>query len=995
MTESTVELSTEVIVGLSGKVPIRVLHVDDDPGFLKVAKQLLKMQGSFYVETALSVKEAMRKMRMKAFDVVVSDYMMPERDGLEFLKGLRRKGVKVSFIMFTGRGREEVAIEALNYGVDQYINKHGDPETVYAGLACSIRKAVENRRAEEELCRERDFNRTLVQASPTFFVAISADGKILLMNEAFLDAVGYTVEEIVGRDYLSTFVPESDRDLLSSVFRKLVDSRESTLNETRVMTKDGRELLVEWHGRPVLKADGELDYFFGVGIDITERKQVEEQLRKSEGQLSESLKKLNLVLSTLEEGIDIVSYDYVVLYQNRLLKERFGDITGKKCYVEYMGFRKPCSSCPMRKAIKHKKTFRTELKGKDGRDYEIISMPLEYADGHVDALEIVRDITERKRMEEVLRKSEEKYRFLYENSAVVNMIIGMDGIIKDVNKQLVEKFGYSRDEIVGKHALEFVVPEQREKVAKALMRSLKEDQTPEMDVEICAKDGTVCTILFSSGQAVFYEGGQPTGVLLTGIDVTERREAEQEIRESREKFESLFMSNPEATVFVNPDFHILEVNPSFTELFNYSLGEVRGKHINDIIVPQNKMEEAKELDKKNRKGYIFHDTVRKRKDGTLVPVSISAAPITVEGKFLGYIGLYKNITARVKAEEEREESRRHFQTLFNVMVDPVVIVDGKGKILEVTERVEEITGFKREELIGKNFLSTKIVTTKSKAILMKNLVKRMMGLHPVLYEIEIVTKDGRKLPYEVNGIKIEYKGEPADMVSFRDISERKKMHEKLHVVGRLTRHDVRNKLSTVTGNVYLAKQRLKSDPKTMKYLEAVESAIKAVKKILNFAGTYEKLGIEKLVYMDVEKTVEEAFSFFQDLHVKLVDNCYGLSVLADSLLRQLFYNLVDNSLEHGEKVSQIRVHYKACKDHLELVYEDDGVGIPKAEKEKVFKEDYGKGTGYGLCLIKRMCEVYGWTIRETGKYGKGVEFTMTIPKVSENGKTNYRLSQNR
>ena len=115
-------------------------------------------------------------------------------------------------------------------------------------------------------------------------------------------------------------------------------------------------------------------------------------------------------------------------------------------------------------------------------------------------------------------------------------------------------------------------------------------------------------------------------------------------------------------------------------------------------------------------------------------------------------------------------------------------------------------------------------------------------------------------------------------------------------------------------------------------------------------------------------------------------------MLADSLLRQLFYNLVDNSLKHGEKVSEIRVYYEeAGKDQLKLVYEDDGVGIPKAEKEKIFREGYGKGTGYGLFLIKRMCEVYGWIIRETGKRGKGAKFTITIPKMGEKEKINFKL----
>ena len=153
---------------------------------------------------------------------------------------------------------------------------------------------------------------------------------------------------------------------------------------------------------------------------------------------------------------------------------------------------------------------------------------------------------------------------------------------------------------------------------------------------------------------------------------------------------------------------------------------------------------------------------------------------------------------------------------------------------------------------------------------------------------------------------------------------------------------------------------------------------------MEFSQVYEMLGVEELSYMDVENKVDEAAKLFSEFAtVKFVNECKGLTVMADSLLRQLFYNLIDDTLKYGEKVTQIRVYYKEEEEQMKLVYEDDCVGIPEDEKEKIFVEGYGKGTGYGLYLIRKICENYGGSIKETGVPGKGVQFIMTIPKKNK------------
>jgi signal transduction histidine kinase len=270
----------------------------------------------------------------------------------------------------------------------------------------------------------------------------------------------------------------------------------------------------------------------------------------------------------------------------------------------------------------------------------------------------------------------------------------------------------------------------------------------------------------------------------------------------------------------------------------------------------------------------------------------------------------------------------------------------------------------------------------------------MMGMHVEPYEVEVLKKDGGKLVYEINAAKIDYEGKPADLVVFRDILERKNLEEKLRIVGGLTRHDVRNKLTAVVGNTYLLRKRFADDPDALECLRSVETAVRESERIFDFASAYEKLGVEQLAHKDAKKILDEAVALFPDLKgVSIVNDCGGLTLLADSLLRQLFYNLVDDSLKYGEKLTRIRVHYEESEDRLKLIYEDDGVGIPQDAKSKLFTEGFttGKGSGYGLHLIGRIMDVYGWTIDETGVPGRGAQFTINILKAKPDGRQNYKL----
>jgi signal transduction histidine kinase len=129
----------------------RILYVDDEPGLLEIAKIFLEMEGVFTVDTLPSATTALAQLSRERYDAIVSDYQMPEMDGIMFLKQLKASGNATPFIIFTGRGREEVVIEALNSGADFYIQKGGEPHAQFAELANKIRHAVSLKQSEEAL----------------------------------------------------------------------------------------------------------------------------------------------------------------------------------------------------------------------------------------------------------------------------------------------------------------------------------------------------------------------------------------------------------------------------------------------------------------------------------------------------------------------------------------------------------------------------------------------------------------------------------------------------------------------------------------------------------------------------------------------------------------------------------------------------------------------------------------------------------------------------
>jgi DNA-binding response OmpR family regulator len=178
---------------------ISVIYVDDEPSLLEIGRLFLQKSGTFTVTTAESADEAIQTLKKQSFDAIISDYQMPGMDGIAFLKYLRKAGDTTPFIIFTGKGREDVVIEALNEGADFYLQKGGDPKSQFAELSNKVRYAVTRRQGEERLIESEERYRSLFNQSMEGIYLHDLEGRILDVNMMACMQSGYSREEWLTR----------------------------------------------------------------------------------------------------------------------------------------------------------------------------------------------------------------------------------------------------------------------------------------------------------------------------------------------------------------------------------------------------------------------------------------------------------------------------------------------------------------------------------------------------------------------------------------------------------------------------------------------------------------------------------------------------------------------------------------------------------------------------------------------------------------------------
>jgi len=329
---------------------------------------------------------------------------------------------------------------------------------------------------------------------------------------------------------------------------------------------------------------------------------------------------------------------------------------------------------------------------------------------------------------------------------------------------------------------------------------------------------------------------------------------------------------------------------------------------------------------------------------------------------------------------------KHLADMVVFSSDAIIGETLDGTITDWNNGAEHLYGYTAQEIIGKSI--NLLLPPDSPGEFNTMLEKVRRGDSIERHETEQLTKDRRQI-YVSMSISpiINDRGEIIGASTIaHDITDRKraekaleKSNKKLQLLNSVTRHDMLNKVTALFGYLELSTDIIK-DPLLIEYNQKELIMIKEIQKQIEFTRFYQDIGIKLPEWQNVHRSILTAASQLNTGSIAIEPCEKTIEIYADPLLEKVFYNLIDNSVRYGEKLTRIRCTHQEKEDRLILIYEDDGVGIPLEDKPKIFKKGFGKNTGWGLFLAQEILTITATTITENGEPGKGSRFEIRVPK---------------
>ncbi len=779
---------------------ISILYVDDEATLLDITKLYLEKTGGFFVDTCTSARDALEKLSTTAYDAVVSDYQMPDMDGLEFLQTLRKTDPDLPFILFTGRGREEVAIEALNSGADFYLQKGGEPRSQFAELEGKIQQTVKRRRTELALQVSEERFRGIFDNAPVGIFHTTLDGQIIDVNPVFAHMFGYgspeeMIEDVNGTDLIEAHYTDPEQRRM--IVKEVLASETWHTYDVPFLRRDGSTFKTLMSIRSYVPESGTTRELEGFIVDLTETLVAEAKIRQGERRYHNLFDAVGDALLVLDHGTGAIldanpaSVGLFGYTGDELKSMQYQDLVAEPDQADTSGTGTPAVLPQIAYRKKDGTVFVAEITASQypqkTRTINIVS---------------IRDITERKRVEERLIAAQRLYAVLSEINQTIVRVHDLETLLSDICRIAVEfgnfrmvwigfvnqdsqavrpvahwgnEAGYlsvieispsggnlgmspaGRAIQLGEHDICNDIatdPRMEPWRTEALARGYRSSAA----FPIRLHGAVIGAISIYAGEPDYFNENEIRLIDEIAMDVSfsldmldeqaRRMRAEKDLAGSEERAQYLaevLDSSSQPFGILYPDGSIGIVNPALCDLLGYQESELRQMDWKDILSPEYIAHGREIIRTLETTGIPQREEMAcRRKDGTTVPVEIFLHRVIDPDRNVRHFSAFiTDISGRREAEDrilaERDLARQYLDTAFVLLA----VIDREGIITLINRRGCEILGYTEAELLGKNWVDL-LVPADARSEVRDALSGMMEGECGTLvyHENTVVTKSG-------------------------------------------------------------------------------------------------------------------------------------------------------------------------------------------------------------------------------------------------------------
>ncbi|UUX92160.1 PAS domain-containing sensor histidine kinase [Methanoplanus endosymbiosus] len=495
-------------------------------------------------------------------------------------------------------------------------------------------------------------------------------------------------------------------------------------------------------------------------------------------------------------------------------------------------------------------------------------------------------------------------------------------------------------------------------------------------------------------------------------EITDLKEKKEDLQNSKNILETIFNNVPCGMVIIGDDYRIFSVNDKTCEITGYSSEELTGE-LCDIICPKGKQSKECPIWEKKQKCFDGMETAVKCKGGYRNPVLKNAELVNLGGR--NYIlEIFQDLSVLKAAENRLKESEIRYRELVNNSPTGILLIDRDGNIIDMNHAAVKIYGSPSSEETKKRINIYNHPQLGQSAEKLRECLREDKLISYEEYYSSIWGKE-LYLRYDASPNHDENENITGITVNVQDFTERKKAevelnnkneilcelnekltlteeemiqqlyeiteiqraltlsNRKLKILSAITRHDILNQITVLRGYIEIANGS--EDKNADTYLNKMDSAAEIIQNQIEFTGHYEELGISEPKWQNISEIIRK----LRNKKIPVKNGCGDLEIFADSMLEKVFYNLMDNSIRYAGDSPEISLTCEINQSSAKVYWRDSGTGVPKKEKERIFQRGIGKNTGFGLFLIREILSITDIEIHETGIYGKGACFEITIP----------------